>query len=165
MDDILSKLSSYNIVNYLFPGTLFVAFTDASTSFSFVQERVIVSLFWYYFIGLAISRFGSLVLEPLLLRTRFLKFAKYRDYVMASRDDNHIVELSGVNNMYRTLCALFVVLIAFVILDRYPPLSSHLSAIGPYLTCLGFLAVFLFAYRKQTQYVVRRIEVATRDKE
>jgi hypothetical protein len=32
----------------------------------------------YYFVGLAVSRFGSLIIEPLLKRFSFVRFAAYK---------------------------------------------------------------------------------------
>ena len=66
MKEIINKLSSYNLFNYLLPGTVFVALTEAFTSFPFAQDDLLIALFLYYFIGLIISRIGSLFVEPFL---------------------------------------------------------------------------------------------------
>ena len=66
MKDLLDKLSSYNLFNYLFPGVLFAAFGDRLTSYSLLIDDIMIGFFIYYFIGLVISRLGSLFLEPLL---------------------------------------------------------------------------------------------------
>ena len=66
MKDLIDKLSSYNIFNYLFPGVLFAALGDRLTSYSLLIDDIMVGVFIYYFIGLVISRLGSLFLEPLL---------------------------------------------------------------------------------------------------
>ena len=160
MDEILSRLSSYNIVNYLLPGTLFAAFADVLTPYSFHQDSLLVSLFVYYFIGLVISRFGSLVLEPLLRKSRFLTFAAYSDYVTACKIDGQIADLSEVNNMYRTLCAQFIALAGLLVFDSVAKPIPFLSTAAPYLVAGGFLLIFLFSYRKQTKYIVDRIDVA-----
>ena len=60
MKDILSKLSSYNLFNYLFPGILFVIVIGKVTHYSLIQQDVIIGVFLYYFIGLVVSRFGSI---------------------------------------------------------------------------------------------------------
>ena len=159
MDEIVSRLSSYNIVNYLFPGILFAVFADALTLYSFHQDSIVVSLFVYYFIGLVISRFGSLVVEPLLQKSRFLTFAAYRDYVAACAVDELIADLSEVNNMYRTLCAHFIALAGLLVFDRFAKSTPFLFTAAPYLVAGGFLLVFLFSYRKQTKYIVERIDI------
>ena len=76
-----------------------------------------IGLFLYYFIGLIISRIGSLILEPFLKLIKFVRFADYEDYVMASKSDPKIDLFSEQNNMYRTLCSLFIMLILFKIFD------------------------------------------------
>ena len=64
MKDLLEKLSSYNIFNYLFPGVLFAAMGSHLTSYSLLIDDTVIGVFVYYFYGLVVSRVGSLVLEP-----------------------------------------------------------------------------------------------------
>jgi hypothetical protein len=158
MNALLEKLSSYNIFNYLFPGIVFVIIAESLTTFSFIHEDIILGLFLYYFIGLVISRIGSIAIEPLLKRTGFLLFADYSNFVAASKTDNKIELFSEINNMYRTLCSLFLLLIAIRI---YEEIAIVLPIIDKWsieiLTVVLFL-LFLFSYRKQTQYIKKRIE-------
>ena len=161
MSEILEKLSSYNIFNYLLPGTLFVVLGDVFTSFSLIQKDFFIALFVYYFIGLVISRFGSLVVENVSRRTKFVKYAEYGEFISASNTDPKISELSETNNMYRTLSALFFVLLVLVIFDKYIFLwYPLLKSTAPYFLLVLFFAMFLFAYRKQTAYVVKRVNKA-----
>ena len=113
MKDILSKLSSYNLFNYLFPGIVFVIAAGKLTHYSLIQQDIVIGVFLYYFIGLVVSRFGSLVIEPILRKTSFLRFANYGDFVAASKKDEKLELLSEVNNTYRTLCSLFTLLPSF----------------------------------------------------
>ena len=92
MKDLLDKLSSYNIFNYLLPGVLFAAFVDSLTSFHLVQKDPVVGAFLYYFLGSVVSRVGSLFVEPLLRRFNFVAFAPYEDFVRASKEDPKIEE-------------------------------------------------------------------------
>src|SRR4030042_1443125 len=105
MKEILDKLSSYNLFNYLLPGIIFVILAGKITHYSFVQEDIILGAFLYYFIGLVISRFGSLVIEPLLKCLSFVQFADYKDFVSTSKKDDKLELLLEVNNTYRTLCS------------------------------------------------------------
>lgn len=113
MNELLSKISSYHLFNYLLPGCLFAVVASSFTQHHVIQQNLVLGLFLYYFYGLVISRLGSLVLEPLLKRLHFLKFSDYRDFVNASKVDPQIDVLSETNNMYRTLCSLLAVLVAF----------------------------------------------------
>ena len=100
MVDLLSKISSYDLFNYLLTGIIFVILADSFTRYSFIQQDIAIGLFLYYFIGLVISRVGSLAIEPLLKRIAFLKFADYKDFISASEKDKKIELLSEVNNTY-----------------------------------------------------------------
>ncbi len=158
MNDLLGKISSYNLFNYLFSGVLFVILSNALTPYSFVQEDALMGIFLYYFIGLVVSRLGSLIVEPILKGLSFVKYAEYSDYVSASKIDPGIEVLSEVNNMYRTL---FSVCVGILFLKFYELLDIKFSLTGEggiYLLLIFLLVTFLFAYRKQTEYIVRRIK-------
>lgn len=158
MKDLLEKLSSYNIFNYLLPGVVFVVLADALTTFHFVQKDIVLGVFLYYFIGLIISRVGSIVIEPLLKWSKFVKFAPYADFVTASKEDKSLEVLSEANNMYRTFCSLFLSLIFLKIYER---LSIIFPIIGRWATeflVVSMLVLFCFSYRKQTQYITKRIQ-------
>ncbi|MEA1898357.1 MAG: hypothetical protein U9N53_11930 [Bacteroidota bacterium] len=161
MKDLLDKLSSYNIFNYLLPGILFVVLTQKLTSFSFVQKDIVLGVFLYYFIGLVISRIGSLFIEPILKKIKFITFASYSKFVSASKADTKLDTLSEVNNMYRTLCSLFVFLI---ILKCYELITIKYPVVGGWnseILLFGLLVLFLFAYKKQTKYITKRIAALT----
>ena len=68
MKDLLEKISSYHFFNYLLPGILFAVVAQYTTVYDFLQKDIIIGAFVYYFIGLVISRVGSLLLEPILKR-------------------------------------------------------------------------------------------------
>ena len=74
MKEFLEKISSYNIFNNLLPGILFVVIAKETTSFSFIRENIFEGAFLYYFIGLFISRVGSLWIEPFLKKIKVVKF-------------------------------------------------------------------------------------------
>ncbi len=159
MKDLIDKLSSYNIFNYLLPGVVFVAIANSFTKYNFVQTDIVIGVFLYYFIGLVISRIGSIV-EPILKWTGFVKFSEYRDYVDASHKDKLIEVLSESNNMYRTFLSLFLSLsflkIYEALSERFQYLNSHSSEIA----IVGLLALFAFSYRKQTAYITKRVASA-----
>ena len=99
MKDILDKLTSYNIFNYLFPGVLFVIIAKATTDYNFVQEDNLLGAFLYYFIGMTISRFGSVIIEPLFKKIKLVKYRDYKEFIDASKKDSKIELLLEVNNV------------------------------------------------------------------
>jgi hypothetical protein len=158
LKEILDKLSSYNIFNYLLPGIVFVVMAAKTTHYSFIQSDIVLGAFLYYFIGLVISRIGSLVIEPILKKTSFVKFAEYKNFVAVAKDDPKLEILSEANNSYRTLAAMFLLLIALKI---YEKVVSHLPRVEGWnveILVILLLLMFLFAYRKQTAYITKRIE-------
>ena len=162
MKDLLDKLSSYNLFNYLVPGILFVVVVDKITHYSFIQQDIVLGIFLYYFIGLVISRFGSLVIEPILQKISFLHFVDYRKFVASLKTDEKLELLSEVNNTYRTLCSLFALLL---LLKLYEVIEIRLPFLAEWnkLSLLALLLViFLFSYRKQTRYITKRIDTNQR---
>jgi hypothetical protein len=157
MKDLLDKLSSYNLFNYLLPGVLFVVFLDRYTRFSLIQENLVMGGFVYYFIGLVISRFGSLIVEPALKKVSFVKFAKYEEYIVASKQDPKIEILSEANNTYRTLCATFALLGIAKIYEWLGVKMGMGSSTTAHLVVVLLFVLFLFSYRKQTAYVSSRV--------
>ncbi|MBX2977434.1 MAG: hypothetical protein KF721_15010 [Ignavibacteriaceae bacterium] len=157
MKDLLEKLSSYNLFNNLFPGIIFVIATNKLTNYNFAQDNLILGVFLYYFIGLVINRIGSLLIEPLLKKISFVKFVEYNKYVIASQKDATIIILSEINNMYRTICALFVVIIILKVYEKFESIIIGLSNWRIEILILILLLLFLFSYRKQTKYIHERV--------
>jgi len=158
--ELLDKISSYNLFNYLLPGVLFAVIASKLTHYSFLGYEIAIAAFLYYFIGLVVSRFGSLVIEPVLRHTGFLKFADYKSFVAASKKDPKIELLSEVNNTYRTLCSLFVLLLFLKLYERSALRWPVLDRLGVGVLVLLLLLMFAFAYRKQTEYVKKRIKAS-----
>lgn len=158
MKDLLDKISSYNLFNYLFPGILFAVISKEFTSYSLLQDNLIVGAFIYYFIGLVVSRFGSLVIEPLLKRISFLKFADYKEFISASKKDDKLELLSEINNMYRALFSMFILLLLLKLYELIEFIFPILKYWNTYILVLLLLVLFLLSYRKQTNYITKRIK-------
>ena len=158
MKEFLEKLASYHLFNYLLPGVLFVFLADQFINLDLYQTDIVFGLFLYYFIGLVISRIGSLILEPLLRRLKFVVFADDTDFVSASKIDPKIEQILEANNMYRTLFTLFLVLI-LIKLYKLIEASIHFVAIWDEYLFIGVLfLIFLFAYKKQSQLISERVK-------
>lgn len=158
MKDLLDKLSTYNVFNYLLPGVLFAAFVDGLTSLSVLQKDVVIGAFLYYFLGSVVSRVGSLLVEPILLRMKFVQYAPYPAFLQAMKVDVKIEILSEQNNMYRTFIALFISVAVVVGYEKASLSISVLQVVAPYVCIVGLLLLYLFSFQKQTKYVMRRVE-------
>ena len=156
MSELLQKLSTYNIFNYLFPGVVFVILLNRYTEINLVVDDVILGMFLYYFFGLVLSRIGSILIEPALRSTKIVKFSDYARFVRASKLDDKIELLSEVNNMHRTIIAMLVVLLAISICN---------GSVTCLLTTglLGIVTLFVLSYRKQTSFITKRIDETLRN--
>ena len=157
MKEILDKLTSYNIFNYLFPGILFVAIAKYFTSYDFILENNFIGAFLYYFIGMVISRFGSLCIEPMLKKTKFIRFSEYSEFILASNKDKKIELFSEVNNTYRTITAMLFLLLALKLYDHFDLQYHFAKGVSFSIAIILILVMFLLSYRKQTSYINKRI--------
>ncbi len=158
MKDLLDKLSSYNLFNYLLPGTLFAFIEKDTFDFLSMKDNVIVAVFFCYFLGLLASRVGSLIIEPMLKKINFIKYSKYEDYLNASRKDPKIEILLETSNMYRTFIGLFV-LISIFRFYGYIARTYYISReYSFFIGIFSLIILFLFSYKKQNGFILNRIE-------
>jgi hypothetical protein len=158
LKELIDKLTSYNLFNYLFPGVVFGFLAEKLLGYSLFQNNLVVDAFIFYFIGMVISRFGSLFLEPLLKKIRIVKFADYHDFVRVSAIDPKLEILSEANNSYRTISSMFVLL---AVLMPYRLILQHFKispTMNRYFIVLLLSGLFILSFRKQTQYITKRIE-------
>lgn len=157
LSDLLDKLTSYNLFNYLLPGAVFAYFAESSFSIKLVPDDLVTAAFVYYFLGVVVSRFGSLVLEPLLKKLRVVKFEPYPAFLTASEKDAKIEVLVEAANMYRTFVSAMLLLL---LLAAYLKVESLCPSLPEWRSLIGATAlaiVFLFAYKKQTAYIASRV--------
>lgn len=167
MEEILAqmveKISSYNIVNNLYPGILFVYVLKIMFGTNLLSNNWFENLIVFYFVGMVLSRIGSIIIEPIMKKIKIIKYAPYQDYVKASSIDPLVDTLSETNNTYRTL--LFTFICAFVykfgasinevcLKNKITFLQENKDWI--LLTLL--ILLFVFSYVKQTSYVRKRVE-------
>lgn len=159
MKDLLDKISSYNLFNYLLPGILFVSIAKYVTSFDLTIENNFIGAFVYYFIGLTISRIGSLVLAPILRKIKYIKYSSYEDFVAASKEDEEIKLFSEVNNTYRTIMAMCMCVLLLVLCER-TIIFFNLSESVIKITLIMFLfLLFIVSFRKQSKFIVDRVQI------
>ncbi|HZH87380.1 MAG TPA: hypothetical protein VFD77_08685 [Brumimicrobium sp.] len=163
MNELLNKLSSYNLFNYLFPGVLFVVLLKETTNINLIQGSIIEGVFLYYFIGLIISRIGSVLVEPVLLFFKFIKYADPIDFKKADNQDSQIKLHLEINNMLRTLIALMFVWLIIVVTDSLGLKIDFKSEIVVISIITLLLVLFLFSFKKQTKFINRRIKFILKD--
>jgi magnesium-transporting ATPase (P-type) len=153
MEKFIEKLSKYNLFNYLLPGIILGLYLEKMTSYKILDSNPLINIFIFYFIGLIISRVGSIIIETFLKCVDIIKFANYNRYYEAEKNDDKMQELVTDNNMYRTIMALFFTIIITHYINSYNIPSNELAIYVSYF--LFFL--FLFSFIKQTNYINKRV--------
>lgn len=159
MTDFFNKLSSYNLFNNLLPGILFIVLLSHFTEYKISQENLLINVFLYYFIGMTISRISSITIEPFLQKVKFVTFRNYQLFVNASKKDDKLEILVETNNKFRVLLTT-VILVIFSKIFYSVNLNFINFSINTqqYLLLIFIALIYLFAYRKQTNYVIKRID-------
>ena len=161
MDIILKKISSYQIVNYLLPGICFVWLSDILSLIKFNQSSytIIEKLFIYYFIGMTISRIGSIFIEKFLIYIKFIVYADYQKYMLAEKKDHKISTLLESNNNYRSFTSMMLIIILIFIYNYINQITCNNIFIFISL-CITFI-LFLMSYKKQTAYIKKRVDLTS----
>jgi len=159
MEDLLKKVSEYELLNFLLAGAILVTALAKTTSINLVSSDAVANLLTYYFVGLVVSRIGSLVVEPALKKSKVVKFAPYSSYLQAALKDPKMDVLSQWNNVYRTLTATFLAYVAvYVAWKNMPHALQGKSAWVVSAAAIALMTLFIFAFRKQTGYITQRIK-------
>jgi len=157
MDTLLTRMSNYNVINYVLAGVLFAALGAWLTGYRLIIDNILVAVFVYYFTGLIISRIGSFVVEPALEKLGFVMAADHGDCQQAEQLDEKVSILSEVNSMYRTLCALTLSLLLLKGYEQLEGVGLFSPDSRPVLLVAFLFVLFAFAYRYQTKCVVDRV--------
>lgn len=155
MKSILDKISNYNFFNCLFPGIVFVLLLNILYGINYMQNNIILGLFFYYFIGLIISRVGSVIIEPILKQLKLVNFVEYSKYI---KEKNEKIELlSEINNLYRTLTSMFFLLLIFRPISFLITFFNTSKEFIVLIFILLGLMLFVISYRKQTKYISKNL--------
>lgn len=158
MDEIAKKVSEYQVFNFLLPGTIFAAAVTKTTDIDLVINNLLIAVFVYYFFGLVISRLGSIIIGPILRKTGIINFPPYSEYLEAVKKDDLLPTLSQENNTYRTLVsATLTYIVVFLIYVNRSHFSSTNRPLLVTLLALLLAGLFILSYRKQTNFIKKRI--------
>lgn len=171
LTQIVEKISSYNIFTNLYPGIIFCHLFKYMTNVEIIGENWLENLIVFYFVGMLLSRIGSIFIEPALQQIKtigknepLLLRAPYEHYVEASSEESSLLPvLSEVNNTYRTLLSTFICLFfckAYFGIKNVLVVNKimFLEIIDDWLLLLFLVFIFLCSYIKQTSYIRKNVE-------
>ncbi|EPN8209861.1 phosphohistidine phosphatase, partial [Yersinia enterocolitica] len=75
MESLFEKISAYNIFNNIIPGAVFCYFFNLFFSVNLGGDGTAYNLCLFYFWGVFVSRIGSLLIEMLAIKIKFVKYA------------------------------------------------------------------------------------------
>ena len=155
---LFGKISNYNILNNLIPGAILCVVFKYLVGYDFMSVGTLELIVIFYFAGMINSRVGSLILEPLLKKVKWVTFRDHHSFVEAEQKDRKINSLVEVNNMYRSIIS--VAFTALLVKLYYAGVEQHwdFGNVSEWILLVTMLALFACAYRKQTKYIVSRID-------
>lgn len=162
------KISSYNIFNNLYPGVIFCYSLKIMFDRNIIQDSWIENIIMFYFVGMILSRIGSIIIEPTMKKIKLkgktvMHFVPYVDYEKACKVDPMVAVLSETNNIYRSLLTCFLCTLLFKVYNDIIKLCfagnepSFIKANWEWIILIFLIVLFTFSYIKQTTYVGERV--------
>lgn len=158
----LGRISSYNLLNNLIPGAIFCVLLKTFVGYDFISVGIIELLIVFYFSGMVIGRIGSLIIEPVLRIMKIVDNRNHKLYVAAEQKDKKISSISETNNIYRSIITVVFTVLIIKIYRAAFELQWDFGRLQEWLLLIALLFLFVFAYRKQTKYLVSRIDYYTK---
>lgn len=159
MEKLIEKISGYNLLNNIVPGSIFCYIMENLLGVSILKNDIILNLFLFYFTGMISSRIGSIIIEEPLKYFEFIKFEPYDQFISASQKDQKIEIMSETNNTYRSISGMCILLL---ICNIYIIISKKISCLNSYTSIIIIISVFILfiiSYKKQTKCLTNRIKI------
>ena len=159
MEKLIEKISGYNLLNNIVPGSIFCYIMENLLGVSILKNDIILNLFLFYFTGMISSRIGSIIIEEPLKYFEFIKFEPYDQFISASQKDQKIEIMSETNNTYRSISGMCIILL---ICNIYIIISKKISCLNSYTSIIIIISVFILfiiSYKKQTKCLTNRIKI------
>jgi hypothetical protein len=153
---MFDKLDAYNLVANLVPGAALTYALHFSKFPTPPPTELGAFLLVAFVAGVTANRLGSLVLDPLLRRSKFLKRKDYRSFLMREKADQKLDALVANSGLYRTF---FVAGLIYLVAVIAAPLVANMPGQTLFVAfVIAGMTVFLFALRKEDGYIHARVE-------
>lgn len=110
LKSLSEKLSAYQLFNFIYPGAVFLGIL----SYKGVPLGMLKEIWWFllasYFLGMTISRFGSIVIESICLKFGWIEKYDIKRYADNIAKNSFTAILLELTNIYRTICSMGILL-------------------------------------------------------
>lgn len=110
LKSLSEKLSAYQLFNFIYPGAVFLGIL----SYKGVPLGMLKEIWWFllasYFLGMTISRFGSIVIESICLKFGWIEKYDIKRYADNIAKNSFTAILLELTNIYRTICLMGILL-------------------------------------------------------
>lgn len=110
LKSLSEKLSAYQLFNFIYPGAVFLGIL----SYKGVPLGMLKEIWWFllasYFLGMIISRFGSIVIESICLKFGWIEKYDIKRYADNIAKNSFTAILLELTNIYRTICSMGILL-------------------------------------------------------
>lgn len=158
LSKLLDKISSYDFLNYLLPGSIFCVLLKHLVGYDIIAFSMIENFLICYFVGLVISRFGSLVIKEVMKKVGFFVEVKYKDFLAAEKVDPKLTVLNAVNNMFCSFASAMSLLLLAYLVKYIAIIATIVTNHFGVIVVVLLLVLFLFSIRKQTAFIKKRVE-------
>lgn len=158
---MFDKLDAYNLVANLVPGAALTYALNFSQFPTPSPDHIGAFLLVSFVAGVTANRLGSLILDPLLRKIEFLKKKDYPAFLHREKADQKLDALVANSGLYRTFFTTGLIYLGAL---AAAPVAAQLSINNVFiLLVIAGMVVFIFALRKEDQYIHARIEAAKSD--
>ena len=157
MNDFLKslsdKLSAYQLFNFIYPGAVFLGILH----FYGMPLGILNEIWWFllasYFLGMTISRIGSIVIESICLKFKWIEKYDIKKYAMYLKADGFTGILLELTNIYRTICSMGTLLL-FVTIFKYEQTDKCCVIFME----ISFVLLFGYSFVKQHHYLENKLK-------
>jgi hypothetical protein len=160
---MLEKLDAYDLVANLVPGAALTYALHFSKFPTPSPEDWAAFLLVAFVAGVTTNRLGSLCLDPLLRRVKFLNPKDYDSFVSSEKVDKKLETLVANHGLYRTFFTAGLVYLLLILTSHWFPSIASSDQVVFVLFVLAGMIVFLFAFRKEDTYIHTRIRAAKKE--
>ncbi len=162
MNDLLDKLSNYDILNHVIPGSIYLIGLDYLNGTDFMGMDIAYFILLSFAFGIIIGRIGSLVLQKLLYKFTKEAGEPYEEYIKASRKDKKIVLLESTKKEYRNIMSMFITLLLSSLLLKLIKIINIRINLAIYIFIILLVILFGASTLKTNSFIIKRIK-ATND--